>query len=233
MAAPDLLPVRNRLAWALLHSSRLKEQANSWAEETLAVERTTDPNTGMIVHRARVTTDPPVDVPLGLSDSLHQARSTLDNMVGILRGGATQTSSYPIARTPEAFERQAGLSLQGVPPWAIAVIRRLPAFGSEGWRFIGDGLIRLHDLARADRHRALLLQAGVIDIDKVYVGTAEGAETQFSLSRDLRTITVETSDPKAVPHFGATVQVSEPVLRYSEYPFYPDVTDVAMQRSRL
>jgi hypothetical protein len=106
---------------------------------------------------------------------------------------------------------------------------RFQPFGDDGWRFIGDGLIRLHDLARADRHRALLLQAGVIDIDKVYVGTAEGAETQFSLSRDLRTMTVETSDPKAVPHFGATVQVSEPVLRYEEYPFYPDVTDVAMQ----
>ena len=30
-------------------------------------------------------------------------------------------------------------------------------------------------------------------------------------------------------HFGATVQVTEPILRYPEYPFYPDVTDVAMQ----
>jgi hypothetical protein len=123
MTAPDLLPIRNRLAWALLHASRLKEQVDSWAEETLAVERTTDPETGRIVHRARVTTDPPVDVPLGLSDTLHQARSTLDNMVGILRGGATQTSSYPVARTPEAFERQAQSSLQGVPPWAVAIIR--------------------------------------------------------------------------------------------------------------
>jgi hypothetical protein len=229
MPRPDLLPVRNRLAWALLHASRLKEQVDTWADEALVVERTTDPKTGRIIHRARVTTDPPVDVPLGLSDSLHQARSTLDNLVGVLRGGATTSSGYPVARTPAAFEQQARSALQGVPPWAISVIRRLQPFGTDGWRFIGDGLIRLHDLARADRHRALLLQVGVIDIDKVYIGTAEGAETQFSLSRDLRTMTVETSDPRAEPHFGATVEVSESILRYPEYPFYPDVTDVAMQ----
>jgi hypothetical protein len=225
----DLLPVRNRLAWALLHASRLKEQVDAWAGEALLVDKITDPTTGRITHRARVTTDPPVDVPLGLSDSLHQARSTLDNMVGVLRGGATTSSAYPVAKTSDAFNQQAGLALQGVPAWAVSVIRRLQPFGSDGWRFIGDGLLRLHDLARADRHRALLLQVGVIDIDEVYVGTAEGAESRFFLSADLRTMTLETTDAHANPHFGAMIQVTEPVLRYPEYPFFPDVTDVAMQ----
>lgn len=225
----DLLPVRNRLSWALLHASRLKEQIDTWADGALVVERMTASDPGRIIYQARVATDPPVDVPLGLSDSLHQARATLDNMVAVLRGGATERSGYPVARTAAGFESQVASKLEGVPPWAVDVIRRLQPYGTDGWRFIGDGLIRLHDLAVVDRHRALLLQVGVIDIDEVYVGTAEGAETQFSLSRDLRTMTVETSDPKAQPHFGATVQVSEPALRYPDYPFYPAATDVAMQ----
>jgi hypothetical protein len=107
MVALDLQPVRNRLAWALLHASRLKEQTDKWAVVALVVDKTFDPSTGRIIHRARVTKDPPVDVALGLSDCLHQARATLDNMVGVLRGGAISTSGYPIVSTSAAFDAQA------------------------------------------------------------------------------------------------------------------------------
>jgi hypothetical protein len=40
MLALDLQPVRNRLAWALLHASRLKEQTDTWAVEALVVDKT-------------------------------------------------------------------------------------------------------------------------------------------------------------------------------------------------
>jgi len=228
MASPELQPVRNRLAWALLHASRLKEQIDAWAVDALAVDKTMDPNTGRILHRARITKDPPVDVSLGLSDSLHQARAALDNMVGVLRGGATATSGYPIARSAATFDAQAASKLAGVPRWAVAIIRRIQPFSTDGWLWAGDALIRLHDLAIADRHRALLLRAGVIDLDEVYVGTAEGASNNFSLSPDMRIMTLETSDPDASPHFGATVHVTEDALRYVDFPFYPVAWEVAM-----
>lgn len=228
MVALHLQPVRNRLAWALLHASRLKEQTDTWAVEALVVDKTFDPSTGRIVHRARVTKDPPVDVALGSSDCMHQARATLDNMVGVLRGGATSTSGYPIVSTSATFDAQAVSKLPGVPPWAIAVIRRLQPFSTNGWLWVGDGLIRLHDLAIEDRHRALLLRAGVIDLDEVYVGSSEGASNNFSISPDMRTMTLETSDPNASPHFGATVHVTEPALRYVDFPFYPVAWEVAM-----
>ena len=78
------------------------------------------------------------------------------------------------------------------------------------------------------RHRALLLQAGVIDVDQVYVGTAEGAGTSF-VARDSGTeLVVETSDPNADPHFGATVLVREPTLQRPPWPGYPTAPDLAL-----
>ena len=41
-------------------------------------------------------------------------------------------------------------------------------------------------------------------------------------------MTLETSDPNASPHFGATVHVTEPALRYVDFPFYPAAWEVAM-----
>ena len=39
---------------------------------------------------------------------------------------------------------------------------------------------------------------------------------------------LETSDGSASPHLAATVHVTEPALRYVDFPFYPVAWEVAM-----
>jgi len=227
--ALDLTPVRSRLQWALLHTNRIDEAVKAWAADALVVDKSINPDTGRTVHTGRVVADLPVDVALALSDALHQCRASLDNLVGVLRGGTTRSSAYVIAATAEEFDAQAPRRLEGVPEWAVDVIRLHQPFAPHGWRWVGEALLHLHELAFVDRHRALLLQGGVIDLDQVYVGAAEGADTRFVARGGGAEMVIETSDAFAVPHFGATVLVREETLRHESWPWYPSALDFALQ----
>lgn len=224
----DITAVRNRLQWALHHATRIDASINAWADGALAVDVSTDPETGRFLHRIRVVKEPPVDVALALSDALHQTRAALDNLVGVLRGGPTDRSAYVITDTADKFDNQASDRLQGVPAWAVTEIRRHQPFVDHGWKYVGDGLLQLHDLARLDRHRAPLVQGGIVDIDKVYVGSAEGSNTTFVGRDGGAEILIGTSDPNADPHFGATVLVREESVRLDLWPYYPSALDLAM-----
>jgi len=225
VAVPDLRPIRARLVWAKGHAARVKSLVEEWAATALVVDVQYDDERKVYVHQARVAVDPPVDIALAVGDVLHQSRATLENLVGVLRGSATSTSGYPIAGTAKAFETQAATKLEGVPQWAVDVIARLQPFATEGWSWVGDALLKLHDMAIIDRHRALVIHAGIVDIDQVYLASDHPGETTFRLSQDSQVLTVGTPDPHAKPHLGATVWLEEPRLRYPGYPFYPSVDD--------
>jgi hypothetical protein len=224
----DLTPVRYRLQWALLHANRIDETVKEWGANALVVDRDTDAASGRTTHIARVVVEPSVDVALALSDALHQCRAALDNLVSVLRGGATRNSAYVIAPTSEDFGAQAPRRLEGVPDWAVNVMRIHQPFGDHGWKYVGEALLHLHELAIIDRHRALLLQGGVIDIDQVYVGTAEGSGTTFVARKGGSELVIETSDPNATPHFGVTALVREATVRNESWPWYPSALDLAM-----
>ena len=63
---------------------------------------------------------------------------------GRAAAGGDDNFSLPRGSNARSVREQAQSALQGVPPWAVFVIRRLQPFGTDGWQFIGDGLIRLH-----------------------------------------------------------------------------------------
>jgi hypothetical protein len=225
VATPDLRPVLARHAWARGHADRVKTLVADWAANALVVDVEYDDAKNVFVHQARLAIDPPVGIALAASDVLHQARATLDNLVGVLRASPTETSGYPIAKTAESFQAQAATKLVGVPHWAVDVIARLQPFGTEGWLWVSDALWRLHGMAIIDRHRAPIIQAGILDIDQVYLATDHTGKTEFSMRHDSQVLTVETPDPHARPHLGATVLLREPLLGDDLYPFYPTVVD--------
>jgi hypothetical protein len=225
----DMTPVRSRLQWALLHANRIDESVKQWASTALVIEQDVNPDTGRFIHRGHVDRSPPIDVSLALSDALHQTRSALDNLVGLLRGAATPASAYVIADSAEEFEDQARRRLEGVPDWAVDVIRFHQPFQEHGWKWVGDNLRRLHDLARLDRHRALLIQGGVIDLDQVRVESAAGGDTSFLARGGGSEMYIETRDANARPHFGATVLVREPMLKKPPWPYYPQALDLALE----
>jgi hypothetical protein len=224
----DLTPVRSRLQWAMLHANRIDETVKEWGPKALVVDLRTDPDSGRFVHVGRVVGEPPVDVALALSDALHQCRAALDNLVAVLRGSATRSSAYVITSTAEEFDAQAPRRLEGVPDWAVGVMRLHQPFSPHGWKYVGEALLQLHDLAIIDRHRALLLQGGVIDLDQVYVGTAEGSDTTFVGRSGGSEMVIETSDPAASPHFGVTALVREATVRNEIWPWYPSALDFAL-----
>lgn len=224
----DLTPVRSRLQWALLHANRIDETVKEWGPKALVVDRRTDLDTGRIEHVGRVVGEPPVDVALALSDALHQCRAALDNLVAVLRGGATRSSAYVITQTAEEFDVQASRRLEGVPDWAVEVMRLHQPFSQHGWKYVGEALLHLHDLAIIDRHRALLLHGGVIDLDQVYLAAAEGSDTTFVARSEGSELVIETSDPAAAPHFGVTALVREATVRNETWPWYPSALDFTM-----
>ena len=223
----DLMPVRSRLQWALLHANRIDEIIKEWGPNALVVDHRTDA-ADRVVHVGTVAGEPPVDVALALSDALHQCRAALDNLIAVLRGGATANSGYVITPTEGEFDAQTRRRLDGVPDWAVNVIRLHQPFSPHGWKYVGVALLQLHTLAIIDRHRALLLQGGVIDLDQVYVGASEASDMRFVARGGGSELIIETSDPAATPHFGVTALVREEAVRRETWPWYPSALDLAM-----
>ena len=94
------------------------------------------------------------------------------------------------------------------------------------WR--GQQLATLHRLAILDRHRALLLRAGIIDIDKVWVSTDHPGESRFDVSDQGRTLTLERPIGTHVdPHVAATVIALDWSFDDSVWPNHPSVLEVA------
>jgi hypothetical protein len=189
-----------------------------------------DPTRGVRVYRAEVVGNPPADIALALGDVLHHARATLDNLAGVLRGGATEESGFPILTDSVAFDKDRRRQLVGVPSWAVSVIRMVQPFPDAGWRGVGEALARVHRVAIIDRHRALLLSGALIDIDRTHAATSHPSESVFALHPGGRVLTLEyPAAANVTPHTGAGVIVREPVLRWPDghYPAFPSAEDVA------
>jgi hypothetical protein len=196
----------------------------------MKITTTIDTERAVRVFRAEVTGDPPITIALALGDVLHQARAALDNLVGVLRGGATDRSQFRIDTDPAAFDRDERGRLAGVPPWALAAIRQVQPFPENPWGHIGEQLLKLHGLAIVDRHRALLLSAALIDLDKTYAATSHPGETDFQIREGGRVLTVEyPEDAQVTPATGAQVIVREEILRWPDgaWPAFPAAEDVA------
>jgi hypothetical protein len=229
MAWLDWSPIDARLAWAEAHRARVRDLAAGWAAAALRTDTTLDRERGVWVYRAEVVGTPPADIALALGDVLHHARATLDNLVGVLRGGATEDSAFPITTDAATFDKDPQRKLAGVPAWARAPIRMVQPFANTPWRGVGEALARLHKAAILDRHRALLLSGALIDIDRTHAATSDPGSPQFGLHEGGRVLTLEyPADAHVTPHTAADVIVREPILRWPDgYPEFPSGNDVA------
>jgi len=162
----DLRSVRDRLRWSDRHVATLRELVREYVDQPPFVVTTSrDPVRHRVIYRAEQILDPPSDIAFVFSDALQQLRATLDNTVGALRkDGPTEQSAFVISRNRAAFEAQAHDKLEGVPDWALDHFRELQPFPGNRLGWIGGELSVLHDLARRDRHRALVLQAALVDV---------------------------------------------------------------------
>jgi hypothetical protein len=230
VAIIDLGHVDQRLEWAEAHALRVAGLSNDWAASAMRTTTTPDKERGLHVFRAEVVGDPPVTIALALGDLLHQARAALDNLVGVLRGGATDESQFRIDSDPAVFDRDERRRLDGLPPWAVGAIRQVQPFPGNPWGHVGDQLLKLHRLAIIDRHRALLLSAALIDLDTTYAATSHPGKTEFHIREGGRVLTLEYPDDALVtPATGAQVIVPEELLRWPDrsWPAFPSAEDVA------
>jgi hypothetical protein len=160
----DFGPVVARIRRAEEHSVRLQREVDAYAAlppysrtERLLVEN------GHVVDRVEMVLAPPIELSLTFSDGIHQLRAALDNLVGVLRPeGPTELSGFPLSTDPAKWAAQATTKLAGISAQDVEAIRRLQPFAGRTLAFVGDTLLALHDLARVDRHRAPLLQAGIV-----------------------------------------------------------------------
>ncbi len=228
----DLAPIYARLAWAAVDAERVRQLCGAWAADAIQTSTTLDADQGVRVYRAEVVGDPPMDIALALGDCLHQARATLDNLVGVLRGRATRNSAFRFDTDPLTHDLDPWRdgSLKGVPPWALAVIRWFQPFPGNERRWIGEGLADLHHLAIGDRHQALLLSAALIDLNRTHFDTSHPESTHFNLPRPGRVLTATyPAEAQVRVHTGVDVIVREPRIAWRDghYPEFPTAQEVA------
>jgi hypothetical protein len=169
-----------------------------------------------------------MEIALCLGDVLQQLRATLDTAVGALRdGGPTPRSAFPIESNPERWTSRAADRLEGLPGWAVDVIRRIQPFAEDAWSAVGDGLAILHELAIRDRHHALLVARAIADLGHVEVDV----ETKGRLYRPgAAAQTFVTEYPIATrprPHFRVDVYLVERVESRPDFPTVVDAADSA------
>jgi hypothetical protein len=215
---PDFGPIRARIAIATEQADRVEQLTSEWATSALRLERSRDGD-GMTI-RAEVTADPPVTMALALSDALQRSRTSLDDLVGYLRGDITKRSTFPIEETTEGFAARMSTDLGGLPEWAVTAVWRLQPNPVNPYRWIGDAVRHLDQLATLDRGRPLSLRGAIVDLDRV----SEVGEAPL----DLRTLTI-TSSGSVEAHFEARLLVDEPVAVIATYPFRLEAAGLARQ----
>jgi hypothetical protein len=166
-----LHPVRQRLDWAERHLRSLEGVITSYAaQRPFAVETRLVEGRQRRVVRATLTEPAPVEASLVFGDYVHNLRSCLDHLVGVLRaGGASDHSAFPVSEVRSTFERKAHTQLEGVPDWARAKIHDIQPFPENERRWVGLELLALDRLWNRDKHRALLLGAAVVQPSSVGV----------------------------------------------------------------
>jgi hypothetical protein len=128
-----------------------------------AVTMQEDPKTGCEVYQFRQSTAIPSDLGALLGDCVHNLRSALDHLAGILvRAGAGTPGNYtafPIGADEIHFRSSAIHGLRGAPAAAIKLVRRLKPYKGGN-----ETLWRLHRLDIADKHTLLIPVAAAHDV---------------------------------------------------------------------
>jgi hypothetical protein len=209
----DFAPVKDRLEWAERHGRHVAEMADEYVKQRPFVVSEAHEG-GRHTYTAEIATPAPVEIALTLSDTLHQLRATLDNLVGVLRtGGPSRRSEFIIDPDRDRYAKRERDRLEGLPEWALDELRAVQPFPDNLGRWVGGRLQQLDDLAKRDRHRALFVHAGVIETAMAAVDHAGTGDSEFRHSAAGSRMTFDVPDDVVVrPQFEAAVIVAEPNL---------------------
>ncbi|HJP89293.1 MAG TPA: hypothetical protein VJ850_09695 [Candidatus Limnocylindrales bacterium] len=168
--AIDIRPVHARLERARKHAAEVDAILEAYVSgppyRIVTREGSRDDT---IVERAILVERPPIKAAMAVSDAIHQARASLDNLVNALRvGGPAPGITFPIRADKTEWWKLAKDALEGVPEPIVRTIAAMQPFSSDAFRWAGDELVALHDLARFDRHRVPPLHAAVVQPGPVF-----------------------------------------------------------------
>lgn len=132
-----------------------------FAEDPFTLEEHEDSGTdGWLILRARVRSQPPVELPALAGDAVHNARSALDHLAWRLveANGSIpdEYTCFPIADQPTGYRKKLKRALRGAAPEVWDAVRAMSP-----WRDGDDLLWKLHRLDVVDKHRLLLIVAAI------------------------------------------------------------------------
>jgi hypothetical protein len=157
----------NRAQAHLADLHRLIDEYRAQAANALFVISTA--KEGGIEYRRGDLPAVPVEIGLALGDFLQAARASLDHAVYAIstavQRGYVEKPGFPIALDEKRYTNAAAAALKYVPVEVRAVIERFQPFVNGAGT--DDPLWQLHDLARIDRHREIMLLAAVVRTDLV------------------------------------------------------------------
>jgi hypothetical protein len=170
-----------RHAWPKLdrsseHIDELEERVERWlGTDAYTIAREKDPKTGYTLCRAKIKTEPPVELSLVAGDIVQNLRAALDHVVyALAERHSTLTPEiegglmFPIighinskgvpSDGADIFKNELGRGrLAGVPAKAVQYIETEQPYYHDHARitYMFTALWRLHDLSRIDKHRRL------------------------------------------------------------------------------
>lgn len=150
---------------AIEHINYLEREIAAFKERGgYSTFRDDDPQTGDLVHRARVLEQPPPRWGAIAGDAIHNLRSALDILWRRLMypdgGGETNFKiAFNIYGSPEAFKRSNSREIKSRNKAAVEIYRTLKPYKGGN-----DNLWRLSVLDDADKHR-LLIPVGLAIVD--------------------------------------------------------------------
>jgi hypothetical protein len=127
----------------------------------------------------------PVELALIFSEWLAALRASLDNAIYALASSITgqnpppqaERIQYPICSTPAEFTRQAK-RLAMLPPHIIEALEKSQPYQSP-WGPESNLTLRVNELARKDRHRALHVGLGCVDEHRIRVAPPSSVTITF------------------------------------------------------
>lgn len=162
-------PIR-RLDRAKLHIDQLESIAEAFLRKDPNPYPTTterDDKRRRYVFHVHPREEPPDQLPFLAGDFIHNARSTLDNLIWALAPAQVRNRGrlkFPIYDDPVAFYCEARPMLQGVKPQVIEAIEWCqPYYGDE--HIVSAGrLLHINQLWSSDKHRAPLVVGATPDM---------------------------------------------------------------------
>jgi hypothetical protein len=150
------LPVKLKIGRARTHLEELETEVKKYFQTTpFQAETSEDPETGDLVTRLKIISQPPVEWGVIIGDIIHNLRSALDLLVSalLLANGKTPNKScgFPVYSGKDEFMKDGVKRVKGLSAEALELIMTIKPYKEENLR-----LWQLHQLNILDKHQLII-----------------------------------------------------------------------------